>query len=550
MHRPRRSLQEVSPAIAVSVDLYTEGKLAEALSNDWTPAAEVGAGQHFNFLREYLGPVRDGLHAQTIVQEFSYVSQSYLEDYAHYYAHCFVPYERDCRRVHFFSHPFDEAQLLAALPADDEHDIWKSYLGYIVIKPIPAPLGATLLRSYTDGPQHERHYAVQRPYAVNLLGKKLTIPTLIWQQQDNNVSACATTALWVAFHKTAYFFQHPMPSPYRITESAGNLFQRDGRTFPNHGGLDQHQIMTAVQSVGLVAELRNSYRDPAPLPPEAKARQLRQAKGFLYAYLKMGLPALLFIKLQEMGGHLITATGYREPEENFVYQEDIEDVPTATGTVKRRHLTLYSDGIERAYAHDDGVGPYSRLGFEASTGLLVTSWPTGPNEWRRAALAAIAFPPTEYVRISYEQIHGQASRLNELLNFLRPIYEPDPAVQVPVIWDIYLQTSNEHKQKTWLSQLGTASQRERIATRLLPKYVWVARALYQSQPLMEFVFDASDLHTGFYCLLTTTYAPLRASLTVDVVAPTSQIRQVLEQLGKLKYLPLLEDDLGLPPTAP
>ena len=132
----------------------------------------------------------------------------------------------------------------------------------------------------------------------------------------------------------------------------------------------------------------------------------------------------------------------------------------------------------------------------------------------------------------------------------RSIYEPDPAVQVPVIWDIYLQTSNEHKQKTWLSQLGTASQRERIATRLLPKYVWVARALYQSQPLMEFVFDASDLHTGFYCLLTTTYAPLRASLTVDVVAPTSQIRQVLEQLGKLKYLPLLEDDLGLPPTAP
>lgn len=540
---PRRSLQEAAPAITISVDPYTEDNLATALSNDWVTKTEVATRQSYKFLCEYLGPVRDGLHAQTIVQEWPYVSQSYLEDYAHYYVRCFVPYERDCTRVHFFSHSFTKEQLLAALAEGDTHDIWRSYLGYIVVKPIPSPLGATLLRPYANGPQNERHYPVQRPYPVNLLGKKLTVPTLIWQQQDTNVSACATTALWMAFHKTAFLFQTPLPSPYRITESAGNLFNHSGRTFPNQG-LDAFQIMTAIQSVGLVSELRNKFPDPATLNLEDRALKEKELKAFIYAYLRVGLPVLLFINFKEQqGAHLIAATGYRRPESTYTYAA----TTVGTGNNAKRYPALYSDGIVKLYAHDDGVGPYARLTFEPTTSLVLTSWPNGAA-WHRAHLYTVVVPLADVIRITYEQVYRQAALLDILLEFLQPFYASATA---PIVWDIYLQLSNVHKEETLAGTDGTPEQRQRIATRILPKYIWVARALYQGQALMEFVFDATDLHTGFYCLLTTTYAPLRAFLATDIAAATSQTAFALEQLGKLKYLPLLRDDLGVPaPTAP
>lgn len=546
MPSPRRSLQETSPFISITVDAYSEDALATALSNDWVSKEAVQAGQHFNFLREYLGPVRDGLHAQTIVQEWPYVSQSYLEDYAHYYARCFVPYERDCTRVHFFHYAFSKEELLAALAEGDEHDIWRNYLGYIVIKPIPSPLGATLLRPYATGPQQERRYPVQRPYPVNLLGKKLTVPTLIWQAQDTNVSACATTALWMAFHKTAFLFQTQLPSPYRITESAGNLFNHSGRSFPNQG-LDPFQIMTAIQSVGLVSELRNKFPDPQRLQPEDRGLKEKELKAFIYAYLRLGLPVLLFIDFKEQqGAHLITATGYRRPEPTYAYAS----TTISTGSNAGRYPALYSDGIVQLYAHDDGVGPYARLRFEASTGFVITSWPKG-QDWHRAHLYTVVVPIIDGIRITYEQVYKQAAKLNDFLSFLRPIYEPDPTKSAPVVWDIYIQLSNTHKEETLASTDGTLEQRQRVVTRLLPKYVWVARALYQGKPLMEFLFDATDLHTGFYCLLTTTYTPLRTFLVADVAAPGSQTHYALEQLGKLKYFDLLRDDLGTAaPTAP
>lgn len=524
----RRLPSTTAPQLTITVTAYSEDALAEALSNeDWVDATAIRQRQQFVFFREYLGADDDGLHALTMVSEWPYVSQSYLEDYADYYARCFAPYERDCKRIHFFGASFTEQELLEALPLE-EHAIWDSYLGYVVVKPLPAPIGATLLRPYANGEQKERRYPVQRPYHVNLLGKRLTVPTLVFQQQDTNVSACATTALWMAFHKTAFLFQTPLPSPYRITESAGNLFNHSGRTFPNRG-LDAFQIMTAIASVGLVSEMRNQFIQPRGMLQQDALQQLRRAKAFIYAYLRMGLPVLLFIDIENRGGHLVAATGYREPKADYTYSES-------------ENLALVSDGIERMYVHDDGIGPYSRLGFDDITGLLSTAWPHN-GDWSQREMAWLfttAVPIVSDVRIQYEQVYEQAARLNDLLHFLRPVYATETA---PVVWDLYLQYSNVHKEESLSCPHGTAAQRQRVATCLLPKYVWVARALYQGKPLLELVFDATDLHTGFYCLLTTTYEPLRKPLTQLLPADTFQ--GVLRQALDSRYVGLLLDDLGL-----
>jgi hypothetical protein len=54
-------------------------------------------------------------------------------------------------------------------------------------------------------------YSVRRPYPINVLCKRLVADALIFQEQDNNVSACATTALWMAFRMTSFQFQTALP---------------------------------------------------------------------------------------------------------------------------------------------------------------------------------------------------------------------------------------------------------------------------------------------------------------------------------------------------
>lgn len=568
---PHRLPGTTAPNLSFKVTRYSEDTLAQALQNDWVQEDVIREKQHFKLLREYLGPIAaGGLGARTLVTEWPYISQSYLEDYANYYARCFVPYDRDCKRVHFFGKSFSKSKLLAAL-IDDASDIWLSYLGYIVVKPIPAPLGATLLRPYPPGHEQAREYPVKRHYRVNVLGKELRIETLIWQQQDSNVSVCATTALWMAFHKTAFMFQTPLPSPYRITESAGNLFTSDGRSFPNQG-LDTYQILKSIESLGLVSELRNQFfhpEDRIPLPPAKRIQQLREAKAFIYAYLRLGLPVLISVDFA-IGAHLVVATGYRKPAADYAYSEGLEavekeeadelteadassdnddkpDNEDEANTEEVRYVARYSDGITKLYVHDDGVGPYSRFGFDEVRGLVVTGWPDDEEEDgnERAHLFELIAPLTADVRIRYEQVYDQVAELTYLFRNFRAAYAA-PTDTAPVVWDIYLQYSNAHKQEVLQSTAGTPAQRQRLATRLLPKYIWVARALFKNEPLMELVFDATDLHTGFYCLLTTTYGELRPVLEADFRQEAYYAVDILQQRGIPRYLKLLQDDLGLP----
>lgn len=565
---PKRLPSTTAPALTFNVARYSEEALAKALQNEWVDQDATAASQHFQLLKEYLGPVEEGLAAKTLVTEWPYISQSYLEDYASYYAQCFAPYGRYCKRIHFFGKRFSKAELLTAL-SEKKSVLWESYLGYIVVRPIPAPLGATLLRPYPPGQKEARVYPVKRSYRVNVLGRELSIETLIWQQQDANVSVCATTALWMAFHKTAFMFQTPLPSPYRITESAGNLFTTDGRSFPNKG-LDTYQILKSIESLGLVSELYNQFRNPLlyDLTAGEKIQQLHEAKAFIYAYLRLGLPVLISVDFAS-ASHLVVVTGYRKPEPDYLFSESLgeitsedienasevsEEIPdtdegeTQADTVptEARYIARYSDGITRLYVHDDGVGPYSRFGFDKERGLVITGWPDDNEEdgKERAYLFELIAPLSADIRISHEQIYTQIAKFYRLFDHFKPAYATleDTA---PVVWDIYLHYSSIHKQDTLDSTAGTVTQRQRIATRLLPKYVWIARALFRGQPLVEFIFDATDLHTGFYCLLTTTYEPLRSVLEADFSRETYTTADILTEQGISRYLKLFQDDLGL-----
>ena len=553
---------------------YSDTALADALATDWVRSDELQAKDHYVYLREYLGAAR-GLAAQTIVIEHPYVSQSYLTDYASYFALGFQSYERLCKRVHFFSGSFTRKQLRAALTTSENSRlakrVWGSYLGCTVVKPLPqTPIGATILQPYPSTDGRVRHYPACRHYEVNLLGKRLTLDSLIFQEQDLVVSACATTALWVAFHKTAALFRTVMPSPYEITAAAKNLFSSTGRTFPNDG-LDHYQIGNAIESVGLVAEMlqfdswaelekraeETSFAmhddglydglgeaiegvEPegleeriARVSTEMAVRQMKRYKRIIYAYLRMGLPVLLFIKGDGADSeHLVTATGYCEAPQTPRRDSDISCV---------------AEQLERLYVHDDQLGPFARYGF-TEDGRLDTKCAAPETEpelmEETANLLTLFVPLSAEIRLKYDQVFAPVSDFDALLY-------PRSTNPEDVVWDIYLSKSNDYKADTLSKEWLKANVRSDLASRLLPKYVWVARAFVGTVPLLELLFDATDLHTGFFCLgLTWFDADFKQNLTNWLQDPEN--RQANIEEGPLsyqwRYLDLLFSSLGLPLT--
>jgi hypothetical protein len=496
---------------------YNRENLALALSNEFISAKdllrvgsmipEVGAtataapappgrllqgGNLFNFpyLLTYLDQAPSGIGAKTILVEAQFTSRDFLMDYASYYATCKRQYAKVCKRVHFFDQAYTHADLEAWLfPAAQltasALDPSAAYLGYVVVKPIPFSfMGTTVLKPFSN-PSVQRVYSVTREYKVNLFGKVLKLNSLAFQSQDKATSACASSALWSAFHKTSTTFQTLCPSPSEITVFSGNLFTSEGRTFPN-SGLDHHQLCKAIEQVGLVSELRNNFVD----------WRIQAFKGFIYSYLKLGLPVLLGMEIKGAEKHLVTLTGYRV--------EHVKE-PRAKG------FNLVSDSILRFYAHDDQLGPFSRLTIEKTeesdfpNGIkIITGWPE-KNDFEKlkaAYLTSVVIPVHQFMRISFEEVYHLTMRLDAMLD----------EGGVRNVWDIFLDDGS--RLKTEFSKLQPPSGKlfslQYLQTTLLeqiPRFVWRALLHIQGLLVMELLFDATDVPRGHYLLAATFYHP-------------------------------------------
>lgn len=492
------------PEPLINVLPFTADNLAEALSNKLTPSTNVRGKMHYKYFAGYLDNHDNSLHVKTIVIEDKYISKSYLMDYSSYYSTCFSEYDRFCKRVHFFSKEFSHDRFLEALkhPSDkDNEDIWDSYQGYIVVKPLPSlPIGATILKTYAYTEDDKRIFPSTKTYKVNLYGKELSLQSLAFQEQDSVVGACASSALWSAFHKTSQLFQTPLPSPSDITRSAKNLFQNSGRTFPNTG-LDHYQIGNAIESVGLVSELRNSRN--------FTGLGVGYLKAFIYAYNKMGLPVLLGITFPGIGSHLITVTGYKEA--NVVKFPRTEEI------------SLKASLLERLFAHDDQVGPFSKLGFTPE-GDIETSWLVAPDkqEKRVAKFDSLFIPIHNKIRLTFENIYAKIAWLD--------YYFSKRLATVEIYWDIYLQLSNDFKKSVHISSIPDFLKLSLLTTPL-PKYIWVVKGFVNEECVLELIFDATQIASADSCIRINIHnTSLRVILKDEMMNENNKV-YIVEKLG-------------------
>ena len=495
---------------------YSIGNLTEIFADkSGTPREDVEEKDHYHYLEEYF----EELEAASILVEPNYVDHDFLEDFAEYYVKCFYPYQRICTRLHFFKTAFKTEDVVALLVSGQGplsiEVIQESYLGFLIVKPIPQTfIGRTCLTCYpSEGGR--RYYPATRLYEAHLFGMTLRVNSLAFQEQDTVVAACATNALWSAFQATGKLFHHYIPSPVEITKAASVTYDVDTRTLPS-SGLTPVQMAQSIRSVSLEPHLINVYREEHVL------------KGNVYAYVKGQIPLLLSVRLHDRhpsaAGSVEQALA--EPDsadespdsaDESLPDEDKEGIHSVAVTGFSLGLTdpqpLVSTGlllrasrIDKLYVHDDQIGPFARMEFE--NGDLTTSWrseTTGTIGDTLATPLDLLVPLYHKIRIPFDLVHDAIGAFDEFIEALRE--ESFLSYSSRVEWDIYLVLGSKFKEVLLGDASLTAEQRDRWLFCPLPRFVWRATALKDASAVLDLLFDATDVPQGKLVIGAVEYDP-------------------------------------------
>lgn len=470
-----------SKPFTLKIEAFSNESLASALSNEYTKPEVIKTKNHFKYFLDYLG--EHGLNAQSIVIEDEYINKDFLQDYAAYYAFCFEKYPKFCKRVHFFNTTVTEELLHRAIlnKEDAPPDFWKSYLGFIVVKPIPTTvIGFSVLKDYnSSNPKNERYFWGLRNYKVHIFGHEIEVLSLAFQEQDSVLAACATTAIWSMLNKASTDFHTILKSPSQITRDADNVSPDGSRLFPNKG-LSVLQICQAIFNSGLVSEVKQPDYIEYDKSGQISGYYITNlyTKKILNAYSPIGIPIILVISVPdgaEHGLHAITVSGYR--------QTPAQEIAPKSGT------SWLAENIDKIYAHDDQWGPFVRIDFENIIDLK-TPWTDSHPSHLPTKVTNIIVPVYPKVRISYEDIEAIVLGLDAILTLFF-----DKKIKHDLVWDIKIDYSESFKASINNSSLDDASKLKRL-TDSLPKYLWIAKCYIGKYKVFEFTFDATDVNSG------------------------------------------------------
>lgn len=501
-------------ATLLRVEAFTP-KGFELLVADLSTAGNIP----FDILQvEYLSRYLDSIGAKTLVVEPEYIDRHYMDEFSHYYSRCLPKRSNRAARINVFasqwgSDDLDRMITSASAGADDYKDVQRdlqlNYLGFIIIRPLPAvPIGRTVLKTLDDSPDRIFPCAVE--YIVHFVGFELKVDGLAFQQQDSSVGACATTAVWSALQRMHKHEGGKAPTPREITEAAVRYSVSD-RPFPASSGLTVEQICEALRSSGY--------------PPEVLAYKGDSAIfcQTLGCYLSSGIPAILAIAAQGIG-HAVTVVGYRQ-------------LPPSGAAQKLKSKPSWINlNYNEIYIHDDRIGPYARAfirpttrnPFFAKLGLqntqeqleLAIDLPDGRREvWTiRSAL----FPLYPKLRSTVRDFYPLAYNI---VNFLSSLMRTDAAD-----FSIEIRFDRCGNYCYWL--YGQKLDPQRLLsfqkTCHLSRYLGIIRLKRGSTYFLDFLLDTTDSVR----LATQPYASI-----IGVVAHDSIASPISSYLGALWGVP-------------
>lgn len=335
------------------------------------------------------------------------------------------------------------------------------------------PIGRTLLRPYEDQPSR-CYEPAQTRHEVHLAGLTLHITALPFQQQDEGLGACASTALWILLARVLRADGGRAVTPLEVTAAAHGA-QSHSSILAASDGLDLDAMRRAIRAFGYVPRYFRLGSDPVLFLLVLKS------------YLRSGVPVIL---RYHVGGvlHAAAAVGYRESDED----EGADDLPIDLG-----HTSIGVRGLTRLYVHDDRLGPYARVVLQwhkdehEKLQLRVRFDPkeSGYEGFEEPLLLLDAVVGTyPKLRLSAQQLVEYVANYYPLVRMLTPIERREELRVEP-----YFERGGDY-----LGRLhGVLEDRDRnVAIRgaaFLSRYVGVLRFYVGDTWACDFVLDTTDV---------------------------------------------------------
>lgn len=570
---------------------YSVGTLADfmveasARANGDEDNLFVRQKHHLAYLEEYLRT----LACATIIVERGYVDRDFLEDFSAYHVRSFHPYGRLCTRLHFLNRPLTQEQLDAAMLRDEgvslQSLLQTPYLGFIVLRPLPLTvIGRTCLKPYPPKRGVTRVYPTTYRQEVDLYGIQLTIESVAFQEQDRDVAACATSALWSVLQCTGRKFQHSIPSPVAITGTAAATGGYDERMLPAVAGLTIRQIADTLRYVGLEPHLiplevhkvdDESYggqprtredgsrrggehpahsataagsaadaqssppteptaNDPAAAPHDECAAgnlgPIRSGSALAIDRTRVELKAAIAAYL---GAGIPCLLLLRVTEHNGSEPErDVNHAVAVTGyRIGREAATGYGESnvrleasrIDKIFVHDDQVGPFAKMEISAD-GSLQVSWPSEGKLCQTVARShTLVVPLNHKIRVPFATVLRLTLEIAGKLEGSRERF-PGYAAMVhdaPFTWNIRLSSLRDLRQEIAASALLREAKSRLLRSRM-PKHIWRIVANIDGAAVLEILLDATDLVQGEMLVDVVVHADAAAKLVGTVFSQAGQ----------------------------
>jgi hypothetical protein len=447
-------------------ELFTE---PTGVTEDVWPTAQIN----------YLGFYLRRLGCKAVLIEGHYIDRDFVDDVALFYSRSLRGYPNYCQRLHFFSEDLDEERWRNLLTeanhgkhTEGAQFLQSGYLGFSVIRPLPGSLiGRTVLQTFptVSNEGHRRDFGATRDYRVHLAGFELVVRGLAFQQQDQGVSACATTALWSAIHKVAPLENLPVATPAAITQAASRYFLVGGRALPSEG-LTIDQICEATRSAGLA-------------PVVVRGLALDQARAQLHGYLSSGWPAILALQPlpgNRSDGHAVCAVGLKLG--TISAQTDL-----------RYNFRDVASCVMAVYVHDDRLGPYAVADLQSFTlpngdivPVLGIRWPGEPAVFETSILRAIIVPVPTKLRLTVARMRSLGVIIADAVGkFL-----PDLERRVDVSCQYRLST--DYQRSAFAFGLSDEGIYELASRTVLSRYLGEIQLVGPIGPLFDILLDATE----------------------------------------------------------
>ncbi len=468
------------------------------------------AYSQLRYIAEYVS--HPAIGCRSLLVEDHYVDRDHMEDHSVFYSRSLFPYGNVCRRVHFFRLPPDgvaaSLDRLREVNRKEGEDAYRaaclsfshdSYAGFAVIKPLTgSPLGRTVLRTYPkekDGDAtYARHFTCASTYYAHVAGVELTVRGLPFQQQDQGVAACATTAVWSALHRIRTFENIATFTPAQITTLATKASLEFGRSMPSEG-LSIDQMCQAIQAVGASPVLR-------------RVDDFRTARGLLYSSLRSGVAPILIMVSKAGSRHAVAAVGMG------IRQRPLE---------KEGNIGDRASLLEVAYLHDDRNGPYIRAeikDFETRLWLRLQTFPDAEAKEEWWMLTHLLFPMHAKVRISFGELREISldSVAAQVETYRRLAAEKVAEAREGVVdVEMWIEMAHSYQRSLLDPMVDPEVANRLIHTTVLSRYVGVIRITAPFIDPIQVLIDTTGTERNIYAIAVVAESAKRV-ITRDLAA--------------------------------